>query len=183
MRTGPPPKPTALRVLQGNAARRPINEQEPKPEPAEVHAEPPMAMQGAALAIWQMMCPVLSKIGLLTICDLRALARYCDLCVRWIAARDFLDEHGESYEVFERVRVYDKDSKTWDTIEKSKGWINYPQVKNYLAYSRELVRLENELGLTPASRSRIQVEVFSKSAMKDAMAEYLASNTRKPLAG
>ncbi len=183
MRSGPPPKPTALRLLQGNARQKPINAQEPKPDAAEPTAAPPMSMSGRSRKIWELMCPVLSKIGLLTICDLRALARYCDLCVRWVDARTFLDANGETYEVFERVRVYKEETKTWDTIEKSKGWVNYPQVKNYLAYSRELVRLENELGLTPASRSRIQVEVFSKSAMKDAMAEYLASNTRKPMTG
>lgn len=183
MQTGPPRKPTALRVLQGNASHRPLNTAEPKPEIAEADVPPPMPMKGESLAIWQTMCPMLSKIGLLTICDLRALARYCDLFVRWVAARDFLDANGETYEVFERVRIYKEETKTWDTVEKSKGWINYPQVKNFLAYSRELVRLENELGLTPATRSRIQVEIFSKSAMNDAMAEYLASNTRKPLAG
>lgn len=178
---GIPPKPTALRILQGNPSRRPINAAEPKPETVTGKIPPPNELTGEALKIWDWMCVTLAKVGLLTICDLRILCRYCDLCVRWWAAKQFLDEHGETYEVVKPVRLYNKETKSWDTVDKPDKWLNYPQVKNYLAYSKELLRIEQELGLTPAARSRIQVEIFNKPAAADALADYLAGNDRKPL--
>lgn len=170
-------------MIQGNASKRPINDEEPKPEVASSEVPPPLPMDGKALEIWQLMTPMLAKIGLLTVCDLKALARYCDIFVRWQVARDFLDAHGETYQVEEMVRVYDKENKTWDTVLEKGAWTNYPQVKNFMAYSKELGRLEGELGLTPASRSRIRIEIFKGTSQQDAMTEYLASNQRKPLAG
>jgi P27 family predicted phage terminase small subunit len=180
---GPPPKPTKLRLLQGNPSREPINTKEPQPEAIAADIPPPMELGEQAALIWAFMCSTLSSIGLLTVCDLRILARYCDLCVRWYQAKLFLDEHGETYEVLENVRVYDKEKKVWDTVEKRKGFANYPQVKNYFAYCKELIRIEQEMGLTPAARSRIQIEIFKTGGAQDALAQYLAGNNRKPLAG
>lgn len=178
MRTGPPNKPTALRVLQGNASKRPLNEHEAKPELLPEQIEPPIKLSEKALSIWQEMTPILSKLGLLTSCDVRVLARYCDIFVRWVRARDYLDENGETYPVYDYYRDYDKTARVWETKKRLKGMANFPQVGNYLNYGKELVRLEGELGLTPSARSRIQVEVFGKVG-KDPLADYLASNTRK----
>lgn len=180
--TGPPPKPTKLRMLQGNASRRPINTNEPQPEVAPAAVEPPVELEGDAKRIWDMMVPILSKIGLLTVCDLRVFARYCDLCVRWWETKQFLDANGETYAIYEPLKKYNKTAKKWESDEMQAKWANYPQVKNYLSYAKELIRIEQEMGLTPASRSRIQVEIWGKDKTDDAMAAYLASNQRKPIA-
>ncbi len=184
---GPPPKPTNLRLLQGNPSRRPINDKEPKPEAIEGIPKPPFKLKKEAMQIWERMCPMLSRIGLLTVCDTNTLARYCDLFARWIEDRNFIEKHGETYDVphFYKEEVEVVDKKTGETRIKYeqrkefKGVRQYPQVKQYLAYGQQLLRMEQEMGLTPAARSRIEVEVFDKGDSTDPMAEYLASNTRK----
>lgn len=187
--TGPPPKPTALKLLQGNPGRRPINDKEPMPDTATPDEEPPIPLGDEARQIWRAMVPMMTKIGLLTVCDTRLLARYCDLFVRWIKARDFIDQKGETYIKYEYYNdpVLDKEGKqtgSWVRKQRPKAVVAYPQVATYLQSGRELVRLEGELGLTPAARSRIKIEVFGgKSSSDDNFLTYLSGNTRKPLVG
>jgi len=38
---GPPPKPTYLRILEGNPSKRPLNRNEPQPPPVET-LDPPI---------------------------------------------------------------------------------------------------------------------------------------------
>lgn len=78
---GPPPKPTALKILHGNPGCRPLNDQEPKPAlgatpPDYVMAEP------AVLVEWNRHAPRLLKLGLLTEIDDSALGMLCVLEVR-----------------------------------------------------------------------------------------------------
>ncbi len=79
-RTGPPPTPTALKIIRNNPGRRPINGHEPQP-PAAPSVAPPRWLQGEALALWTELAPALVKIGLLTVVDREALASGC----RWWA--------------------------------------------------------------------------------------------------
>lgn len=74
--SGPPPKPTALKVLQGNAGHRPLNDREPKPRAG---AEPPDSIKAdpALLKEWNRHAPRLLKLGLLTEIDDDALAMLC----------------------------------------------------------------------------------------------------------
>jgi len=184
MRPGPPPKPTKFRIISGNAAHRPLNKGEPQPDQVELEPEsqtvqPPTELKARARQIWDLMVPALAKLGLLTVCDTRALARYCDLFVRYEAARDFLDKHGETYPVHDYYRDYDAEAKIWTTKKRLKGVANFPQVKNYLAYTRELLRLENEMGLTPSARSRINVQVFGGKGNTSPLGAYLESNPKR----
>lgn len=72
---GPSPKPTPIRVLEGNPSRRPINENEPKP----TDGTPPMPphLDRRARVVWRQIAPELSRLGLLTVVDGEALASYC----------------------------------------------------------------------------------------------------------
>lgn len=78
---GPPPKPTALRILQGNPGKRKLNKNEPKPEsgakmPAWMEADPFL------VAEWKRHAPRLKALGLLTEVDDDALATLCVISVR-----------------------------------------------------------------------------------------------------
>jgi phage terminase small subunit len=75
---GRPPKPTALKLLQGNPGRRPLNTQEPKPPPG---AEMPEALLGDPVAVknWKTYAPKLTALGILTEVDARAFGRLCRL--------------------------------------------------------------------------------------------------------
>lgn len=79
---GRPPKPTALKLLQGNPGRRKLNDQEPKPP---LGAEPPAWIKNdpELLVEWKRQSPRLEKLGLLTEIDGDALATLCALEVRF----------------------------------------------------------------------------------------------------
>ena len=78
---GPPPKPTYLRILEGNPSKRPLNRNEPQPPPVET-LDPPDYLGGHAATEWCRIVPGLSAMRLLTIADIRArrvLRRLCAL--------------------------------------------------------------------------------------------------------
>jgi len=50
-RRGPPPQPTALRLLSGRAAHRPVHRNEPRPDPPET-LEPPASLEDVAREEW-----------------------------------------------------------------------------------------------------------------------------------
>jgi hypothetical protein len=73
---GRPRKPTALKVLQGNAGRRPLPENEPTP-PAG--AGMPSTLPDRAKPYWAELAAVLESMKVLTVADARALAILCVL--------------------------------------------------------------------------------------------------------
>ena len=79
---GRKPKPTALKVLEGDRGkgRRPLNEHEPIPPMGGVK------------------CPSsLEAMGVLTMADLTAFAGYCQAYARWREAEDFITQHGSIF--------------------------------------------------------------------------------------
>ena len=85
---GRPPKPTALKILQGNPGRRPLNQQEPKPG---IGAKMPayLLKLPRALANWREEAPMLEELGVLTRADGKAFGR---LCILWAEYEDGVEE-------------------------------------------------------------------------------------------
>ncbi len=73
---GRKPKPTKLKVLTGNPGKRPLNHNEPRPEPAVPDCPPELS--GAAQCEWNRLVGELSKLNLRTHLDRTALAAYCN---------------------------------------------------------------------------------------------------------
>ena len=73
---GRPRKPTALRVLQGNAGKRPLPKGEPQPE---LGCEPPPWLPDDARSQWSRLAPTLLELGLLTEVDGDAFGALCIL--------------------------------------------------------------------------------------------------------
>lgn len=73
--SGPPRKPTRLRILEGNPSKRPLPNNEPQPDPTM--PECPDWLMADAKEEWHRVAPELHRIGLLTIVDQTALAGYC----------------------------------------------------------------------------------------------------------
>ena len=71
------PKPTALKKLQGNPGRRPLNTAEPKPPRARAVPPCPPYLEGEARREWHRMAPMLSASGMMSLADATALAAYC----------------------------------------------------------------------------------------------------------
>jgi phage terminase small subunit len=69
------PTPTAIKKLSGNAGRRPMNENEPKPP---MGAPPcPAWLVGDALDEWNRVTPALALMGVLTQVDHSVLIGHC----------------------------------------------------------------------------------------------------------
>ena len=148
---GRKPKPTALKVLEGNPGKRPLNKNEPQPEKKAPRC--PSWLEPEAKKEWRRMAKTLENIGVLTQVDKAAFAGYCQAYARWKEAEEFLSKHG--------------------TIFKTpSGYIQQvPQVaiaRNYLQIMKDFC---SEFGLPPAARTRIKVdqEAVSSDAPMDAL--------------
>ena len=135
---GPAPKPTVLRVIEGNPSKRPIDKNEPKPRPG-VPTRPAWLLPEAKHE-WARVVPELDRIGLLTIVDRAALATYCQAWARYVEAEAELTKYGG--------------------ILGSKK-TSYIQVSPYSTISRHNAQIVRafcaEFGLTPSSRGRMSV--------------------------
>jgi len=135
---GRKPKPTALKVLEGNPGKRPLNKNEPQPEKKAPRC--PSWLEPEAKKEWKRMAKTLETIGVLTQVDKAAFAGYCQAYARWNEAEEFLSKHG--------------------TIFKTpSGYIQQvPQVSIAQTYLKVMKDFCSEFGLTPAARTRIQVD-------------------------
>ena len=134
--------PTALRILNGNASKRPLNEREPKPE--KVRPRRPTWLTPEAKKVWSRVVADLERMGVMTEVDGDAAAVYSLTFARWRAAEEFLAKHGEVY-----------------PIRDEKGQIKCMQQFPQVSIARNLLLIlrayQQEFGLTPASRSRISL--------------------------
>lgn len=73
MRKGPAPKPTKLRILSGNAAKRPLNRNEPQPKLAK-RPRSPVDLDEHGQKFWHHYAPKLKRLCLLSEIDLHLLA-------------------------------------------------------------------------------------------------------------
>ena len=80
---GRKPKPTALKIAQGNPGKRAINGAEPKPPTSLPDCPPHLSPE--AQAEWHRIAESLNKIGLLTQIDRTTMAAYCqgEHCGPW----------------------------------------------------------------------------------------------------
>ena len=89
---GRKPQPTALKVLKGNPGRRPLNEDEPKPE--VLLPRPPSHLSPVARREWKRTGTLLVEMGLMTNLDVAALAGYCVAYSHWVDAEQQMRKHG-----------------------------------------------------------------------------------------
>ncbi len=110
-------------------------------------------MNVAERAIWKRLVPDLAESGVLAKVDVEAMARYCTIAAWWYECREFLNDNGKTYEVTD-VTV---NTTSGETREFVKGIKVRPEAKLAVEYWSELRRLEQEFGLTSASRTRLCV--------------------------
>ena len=90
MTAGRPPKPTALKLLTGNAGKRPLPENEPAPVVPSRLPPPPKHLSDEAKSEWRRMGRELLRLGLLTTIDRAEFALYCQAWGRWVEAEEAL---------------------------------------------------------------------------------------------
>lgn len=129
------PKPTRLKMLTGNPGRRPLNENEPRPEPAVPDC--PSELGPVAQREWNRLVGELSALRLLTNLDRAALAAYCGAYGLWAEATEAIQKYGAM-------------------VKSPSGFpIQSPYVAIANRQAEIMMRIASEFGFTPASRSRI----------------------------
>ena len=93
---GRKPKPTALKKLEGNPSKRPLNHKEPTPKKGLPIC--PNWLESEAKTEWKRMCGILGPMGLLTEMDMTAFAGYCQAYARWKAAEEYFAGHSNQAE-------------------------------------------------------------------------------------
>ncbi len=134
---GPAPAPTALKIMRGNPGKRPINKSEPKPR--KFKSKPPDHLDPEAVAEWKRLVPILKRMKVLTEADYMALGTLCVAYSTMAKAQKQLTTAGLLYKT---QSGYVQPSPLMGIITR-----NMEIVKKHLA----------EFGMTPASRSRIQM--------------------------
>jgi len=132
---GRKPKPTALKVLEGNPGKRPINTNEPTPPAGDVKC--PSWLLPEAKKEWKRLAASLEAMGVLTIADLTAFAGYCQSYARWREAEEFITQHGSIFKT-------------------PSGYVQQvPQVSIAQQNLKIMQSFCTEFGLTAACRARI----------------------------
>ena len=140
---GRKPKPNALKLLEGNLGKRPINKREPKPK-KRASLAPPSHLNAAARAEWKRVAGELKEIGLFTGVDRAALALYCQAWGTWKENEDWIRENGQTFVVRDRDGIL-------------KGVYQFPQVMIAHRAAEQCRKLLPEFGLSPGARSRLEV--------------------------
>lgn len=138
---GRKPKPTKLKIVQGNPGKRALNQDEPQPERAIPKA--PAHIPARAKKVWKAVATELDAMGVLTVADVLAL----ELLVC-------------SYDEYRRMRdVAETEGATYLTGGES-GLMHRarPEIAIGADAFRRCKSMLVEFGLTPSSRSRIKVQ-------------------------
>jgi len=140
MAKGRPPKPTAIKILNGNPGNRELNKSEPGYTKINAENIPPCpeTLNKNGKKEWDRICILLGEFGILTEADQTAMMLYCQYFGIWIEAMDKI--------------------KSLGMIWKSQS--GYPMPSPYIAIANkaeEKVRhYSSEFGMTPSSRSRMK---------------------------
>lgn len=133
-----------------------MNAKEPKP----VKKAPscPKWLEPEAKKEWRRLSKQLEQLGVLTELDMASFAAYCQAYARYKEAEEFITQHGS-------------------IVKTPSGyWQQVPQVAQAQTYSKIMLRLAEQFGLTPSARSRI-IAGGGDSAPADEMEELLGGGS------
>jgi len=151
---GRPPKPLALKLLEGNRGKRPLPTNEPKPDP--IAPRVPVFLSKDAKKEWKRIAPQLEKLGLLTQVDMATLAGYCESWAQYKKAIEFLHKNGETYALWER-----EDDGSIKRDDQGKPILRYmqqwPQVSIANKALGNIKSASMQFGLSPSDRGRMTV--------------------------
>lgn len=134
---GRKPKPTFLRVLDGNASHRPINGEEPKP--AGDLLEPPDWMSESQKDSWRYAIRS-APTGLLKHLDRSVLSV-------WVVAEDL-----------HRFAAMKVSGRPLVRAGENGAWMQNPYLPIQNKQAAIMLKAASEMGFTPSSRTRVRVE-------------------------
>ena len=143
------PKPTALRILEGNRGHRPLNDREPR---ATVKLpSPPKQLSATAKREWRRTGRLLREMGIITEIDAAQFAAYCQSYARWLECQELL-------------------AKLSVLIKGQMGLVVNPLLRVARDAQEQFTRALVEFGMSPSSRTRIHAAPESQSSL-DALLE------------
>jgi P27 family predicted phage terminase small subunit len=154
MPKGRKPTPTNILKIRGSwrAKTRP---NEPKPDVVKIEA--PEFLGPREREIFDKMADKLFNLGVLTDIDAGALTRYASILVRWMdAAKQMADG------IPTHMPIKDENGKV-------KSFMPTPPYMVFNKSNEQLMKIESEFGLTPASRPRLQSSNGGKDGIIDIM--------------
>lgn len=137
---GPPPKPTALRLLEGNPGKVALNRNEPQPRKLTT-VEPPADLPEEGKAVFKALSRELIACGLMTAVDVEPFYRYVKLLLEY--------RHADR-EIAGKFFIPMKDSNGRLAYFLPNPWLSVRDKA-----SDRLLRLEKEFGMTPSARVRM----------------------------
>lgn len=165
-RRGPAPKPTNLKLIQGNPGKRAINKDEPRPTPIAPRC--PTWLDPEAKREWKRVAPELEKLGLLTAVDGTALMAYCQACARLTHAERAIKDY---------VKENKKLTMTYINNGGGANEVPIPEIR----IAREAALLVKtfcvEFGLTPSARGRMLLP--GSKGEEDPFEEFLSRGKKK----
>lgn len=147
------PKPTALKIREGNPGKRPLNQNEPTPQ--TLAPSRPSHLAGEAKKEWDRIVPELLELGLLSRVDRVALACYCESWGLYLKALAKLRKDGEV-------------TTTANGNSVQSPWMGIANTQKKLAH-KFLV----EFGLTPSTRSRLSVKDGPVKSKADELQDFM----------
>ena len=139
----PKPQPLATLKLKNSAHAKYHRKTEPLPTPGM--PERSERLTDAELEVYDYIISKLDNMGVLTITDGKAIERYAYNYVRYWQTAEFVREHGETQPVL------DKEGNV-------KSHVLRPESQLLNTLNLQLLKMEQDFGLTPSSRAGIQLE-------------------------
>jgi len=134
---GPARTPTKVLKMRGSwLADQRVDEPQPSPERPRC----PAWLSKQAKQAWAELAPQIAAMGILGRCDRNALARYCQTWAKWRKAEEWVMEHGDY------VAIKNASGQVTEIKEP-------PQVARSIRLADQLLRLEQQFGLTPSARA------------------------------
>lgn len=143
---GRKPKPTHLKLIEGNPGKRKVNPVEPVPLP-ELHAPPPFLPQEGQDE-WKRVATELYNLGLLTVVDRTALAAYCHSYAIWKQATDAINQMAARDQLTRGLMIKTTNGNA----------IQNPLIGTANKAASDMVRYAAEFGMTPSARARISAQ-------------------------
>lgn len=145
------PKPTALKVAEGNRGRRPLGtKSEPNPD-LLTDLTAPDWLSATAKRVWDKQAPRLQKVRLLTVADTYVFAMWCQETGNYIDAQIQINQQVEEAGGKASALIADR------------GDGKQPQPNPWLIVqsmaSKKSLQLGREFGMTPVGRRLCAVEV------------------------
>lgn len=162
---GRTPKPTALKVIEGNRGKRATNKQEPDPTYL-TDMEPPAWLAPAAKEVWNDVAPKLAAAKLLTEVDVQMLAMGCVAIAQHryavmrtgedlVKVKHEVDDKGELFGVGEHINP-------WMLVQSMTF--------------KQAMAVFQQFGMSPAARTRIAInpqgDLFGHGNQENKAAKY-----------